>query len=145
MQIEIREAKEEDLPRILPLYKELDESGLPINTAKEIFQSMKGSLEYCKLYVAVLDKKVVGTFVLFFLPTMAHGKPSAVVEDVAVSRECQGQGIGKAMMNYAMKICKEKNCYKIALSSKFKRENAHKFYEALGFEKLGYSFSIAVG
>ena len=45
-------------------------------------------------------------------------------------------------MNFAMDRCKEKGCYKIALSSQFKREAAHKFYESLGFEKMGYSFVV---
>ncbi len=46
------------------------------------------------------------------------------------------------MMNYAIKLCRENGCYKVALSSNLKREKAHAFYEKLGFKKHGYSFLV---
>jgi len=54
------------------------------------------------------------------------------------------EGIGKEMMKFALKICKEKGCYKVSLSSNLKREKAHRFYEGIGFEKHGYSFSMGL-
>jgi GNAT superfamily N-acetyltransferase len=45
-------------------------------------------------------------------------------------------------MAYAMDICRAKGCYKLVLSSNQKREDAHRFYEKLGFTKHGYSFLI---
>jgi hypothetical protein len=47
-------------------------------------------------------------------------------------------------MEYAMQKCKELGCYKLSLSSNVKRENAHKFYESLGFIKYGYSFVVDI-
>ena len=72
---------------------------------------------------------------------MAHlGTPSAVVEDVGVLPEMQGKGIGQRMMQFALIQAKEKGCYKMSLSSNLRREQAHQFYESLGFEKHGFSF-----
>ena len=72
---------------------------------------------------------------------MAHnGTPSAVVEDVGILPMLQGKGIGKMMMEFALKYAKEKGCYKMSLSSNLKREKAHQFYESLGFKKHGFSF-----
>jgi len=72
---------------------------------------------------------------------MAHlGTPSAVIEDVGVLPEMQGKGIGKAMMVFALAKAKEKGCYKMSLSSNLRREQAHQFYESLGFKKHGFSF-----
>ena len=68
------------------------------------------------------------------------GKKSGLIEDVAVSRELQGRGIGKQMMRFAIETCKKKSCYKVCLSSNLKRQNAHRFYEGLGFQIHGYSF-----
>ncbi len=70
------------------------------------------------------------------------GKPSGLIEDVVVKTECQGRGIGTQMMNFAVNLCRECGCYKVALSSNLKRIKAHAFYESLGFEKHGYSFLI---
>jgi GNAT superfamily N-acetyltransferase len=52
----------------------------------------------------------------------------------------QSKGVGKLMMEFALKYSKEKGCYKMSLSSNLRREKAHQFYESLGFKKHGFSF-----
>ena len=135
-QIKIREANENDLSLIITLYKELSDEPLEFEKVKQSFNKIKNYPD-CTIYVAEENGKMIGTFLLLILDTMAHGKPSAVIEDVAVVKEYQGKGIGKLMMKFAVEKCNEKGCYKAALSSQFKREAAHKFYESLGFEKMG--------
>ena len=77
------------------------------------------------------------------MDNLAHmGSKSALIEDVVVAHSQQRQGIGRQMMEYAIVLCKEKACYKACLSSNLKRQNAHLFYESLGFKKHGYSFLI---
>ena len=74
---------------------------------------------------------------------LAHqGTPSAIVEDVVVSESHQSQGIGRDMMQHAMRQAREAGCYKLVLSSNQQRERAHAFYESLGFARHGYSFQI---
>jgi len=46
------------------------------------------------------------------------------------------------MMEHARGECRLASCYKMALSSAIGREAAHQFYDALGFERHGYSFLI---
>ncbi|WP_366914974.1 hypothetical protein [Polaromonas sp.] len=41
-------------------------------------------------------------------------------------------------------LAAESGCYKLALSSNLKREKAHAFYDALDFERHGYSFRMAL-
>jgi GNAT superfamily N-acetyltransferase len=78
------------------------------------------------------------------MDNLAHlGVPSAIIEDVAVDPEWQGRGVGKTMMQYALKMAGRKGCYRVMLSSSLKRERAHTFYEALGFERHGYSFRVS--
>lgn len=73
------------------------------------------------------------------------GRTSGIAEDVVVKDTLQGQGIGKQMMEFAMEKCRQKGCYKLALSSNKSREKAHKFYESIGFNKHGYSFIVETG
>jgi GNAT superfamily N-acetyltransferase len=70
------------------------------------------------------------------------GAPSALVEDVVVPSDWRRKGVGKAMMTYAMALCREARCYKLALSSNVIREPAHRFYESLGFTCHGFSFVV---
>lgn len=140
--LQIVEAVEEDFQDIVRLYLELDENIISPEKAKNRFDEIKKTKDH-KIYVAKKDDETVGTFAIIYIKSFAHdGSPYAVLEDVAVSSKYQGQGIGKQMMSFAMEKSREKGCCKIALSSQFKRENAHKFYESLGFEKMGYSFVV---
>ena len=145
MNIDIREAEEKDLESLISLYSQPDmDNGrtVSLENAKRIFMKMK-NYPFYKVYAALLDDNIVGTFELLVMDNLAHrGAPSAVVEDVVVSDKHQGKGIGKEMMIFAMKVCREMGCYKLSLSSNVKRENAHKFYESLGFNQHGYSFYV---
>ena len=147
MSIKIRKAIEADLQAVLELYaqKDLDNGDvLGMEEAKVAFSKF-GLYPNYSLYVAEIADKVVGTFELLIMDNLAHkGQPSGVVEDVVVDAECQSQGIGRQMMEYAIEVCRENGCYKMALSSNLKRERAHQFYENLGFEKHGYSFLIEI-
>ena len=144
-EIEVRLATEDDLPAILALYAQpdLDDGvALSIEQARRIFARFQDYPDYT-LYVATLDGEVVGTFALLIMDNLAHmGAPSGVAEEVVVRPDWQGQGVGKQMMRFAMQRCRERGCYKLALSSNLKREAAHAFYESLGFRKHGYSFMV---
>jgi GNAT superfamily N-acetyltransferase len=140
--LEIRAATEADLPSILALYVEVEDDGrvLSIEQARSIYARMR-SYPDNKVYVAILGGSVVGTFALLIMDNLAHmGAPSGVVEDVVVQGDWRGKGVGKQMMRFAMDRCRERGCYKLALSSNLKREAAHRFYDGLGFRRHGYSF-----
>ena len=141
-----REAATWDLPDVLRLYAPLDNGKtIPLDQAERIVDKMKRYPDY-KIYVSIIEKKIVGTMALLIMDNLAHfGAPSAVIEDVAVDPEWQRRGIGKAMMRHALRIAAEKGCYKAVLSSNLKNKGAHAFYEALGFERHGYSFRISTG
>lgn len=141
----IREAKTEDLPNIIQLYKQPDmDNGmtLSLEQAEVIFNKMSTYPNY-KIFVAEVGIEIIGTFALAIMDNLAHmGATSGLIEDVIVKTNWQGKGIGKQMMNYAIERCRNYGCYKVVLSSNLKREKAHLFYEALGFSKHGYSFLL---
>jgi GNAT superfamily N-acetyltransferase len=145
MNLIMREAEEKDLAPMIALYAQPDMDdgkSISVEKAQGIFKKMK-SYPFYKVYVAVLDDEIVGTFELLIMDNLAHqGTPSGIIEDVVVAERHQGKGVGKAMMTYAVNVCKEQGCYKVALSSNIKREKAHRFYESLGFKRHGYSFYV---
>ncbi|WP_148269935.1 GNAT family N-acetyltransferase [Desulfitobacterium dehalogenans] len=145
LMIVIRHAAENDLEGILKLYGTLEENkdcGIDIDAAVFIFSKIYSYPDY-SIYVAEIEGNIVGTFSLAIMDNVAHrGAPSGLVEDVIVAENYQRMGIGKRMMTAAMEICKQKGCYKMALSSNVKRKDAHKFYESLGFKIHGYSFLV---
>jgi GNAT superfamily N-acetyltransferase len=145
--IAVREASEADLPAVLAIYAqpELDAGDvLSLDDARDRFARFARYPDY-KLYVAVDGDAIVGTFALLVMDNLLHrGAPSGVVEDVGVAPELHGRGIGKAMMQYAMTLCRDRGCYKLVLSSNAKRSSAHAFYASLGFEQHGVSFHVTL-
>jgi ribosomal protein S18 acetylase RimI-like enzyme len=141
----IRAAFEDDLPEVLSLYSQLgmdDGTVLSLDVAKQIFARMKTYPDYT-LYVSVAGGKVVGAFALLVMDNIGHqGTPSGVVEDVIVHEDWRGRGVGRMMMEEAMSMCAAKCCYKLALTSNKNRHNAHRFYETLGFDLHGFSYSV---
>ena len=145
MDLDIRPAGLADIPRLLALYKQLDiepEPELPIEQAKARFLDLALDPRH-RIYVAEFEQRIVGTFALIFVGGISHGaRDSCIVEDVVVTPELQGAGIGKQMMRFAMRECAAGGCYKLVLSSHVNRDQAHQFYESLGFRKHGYSYLI---
>ena len=138
-----RVASRQDLPAILDLYaRALDGRALPVTEAEKLFERIRHYPDY-QLYLAEYDGRLAGTFALLIMDNLGEcGTPSGIVEDVVVEPEFQRRGVGRAMMQHALALCRQKGCYKMMLSSNLARTAAHAFYESLGFEKHGYSFRI---
>ncbi|MHB8066559.1 MAG: GNAT family N-acetyltransferase [Desulfobaccales bacterium] len=145
MQVTLREAREPDLPLILPLYGHLgmdDGRVLTVAEARPIFRRFQSYPDY-KLFAAEAAGEILGVFAMLIMDNLGHrGAPVALVEDVVVREDRRRRGIGRDMMQFAMDRAREKGCYKLALSSNKNREGAHRFYESLGFQKHGCSFLV---
>jgi L-amino acid N-acyltransferase YncA len=144
----IRAATEGDIPRILELYEELVTSTSQAETGRtpslddyrRIFEQVRAMPGH-ELIVVEENGEVIGTTVLLIVPNLSHsGLPWAVVENVVTDRRFQRQGIGRLMMEYAIHRAHEAGCYKLQLSSSKTRQEAHRFYESLGFEASAHGF-----
>jgi GNAT superfamily N-acetyltransferase len=141
--VEIRDAGERDLPAVLRILAETGIDGgesFTLEEARQHFARIRERPGF-RLLVALVEGEVVGTYALLIMDKLGkRGTPAGVVEDVAVLPSRQGQGIGRAMMEHARVTCRRAGCYKLALSSNLRREDAHRFYDSLGFERHGFSF-----
>ena len=98
-----------------------------------------------ELMVAELHGEVVGTLHLMVLSSISfQGGLRAQVESVRVDRRMRGRGIGGAMMKWAVEKAKARGAHIVQLTTHKSREDAHRFYERLGFEKshLGMKLSL---
>ena len=86
------------------------------------------------VYVAILDGRVVGSTTMIIEPKFIHGGGNvAHIEDVVVSKEHHGKGIGEMLMNSLLKLAKENNCYKTILDCS---DEVKPFYEKIGFKRF---------
>lgn len=131
------------MPIILTLLKELDSQADPsLEAAEKTWNKMEG-YPYFKVFVAVEGKEILGTYSLLTADNLAHnGRRFAIVENVVVRSAHRGKGIGREMMNAAFERAQKEKCYKLMLSSNLKREQAHEFYDGIGFDRHGISFRV---
>ncbi|MBA5778030.1 GNAT family N-acetyltransferase [Stappia sp. F7233] len=97
-----------------------------------------------ELYVArSRDGDVVGMLILSFVYGLAfQGKPRAQAESVHVRADFRSQGIGTQLMAHIIQRAREKGCCMVQLTSNKARDNAHRFYERLGFVPSHTGFKL---
>ena len=141
----IRKASKQDIPSILELLYELGRPE-PID-AREVKVFENKIKEYFSdpskfILVAVINSKIVGLVSIILLRRLNRAKFEMYIPELVVKNEFRYSGIGKKLISECIQLGKSKKCYRIRLESGTKRKESHKFYEDLGFEKSGFSFSL---
>jgi GNAT superfamily N-acetyltransferase len=97
------------------------------------------------LAVAERSRDVIGVLQLSFIPGLTRrGMWRGQIEGVRVAASERAGGIGRAMLDWAIEECRRRGCGLVQLTSDKRRADAHRFYEALGFEGThqGYKLSL---
>jgi GNAT superfamily N-acetyltransferase len=98
-----------------------------------------------ELIVAELNGEIIGTLQLMFLPSISvQGGLRAQVESVRVDKKYRGRGIGSELMKWTIERAKEHGAHVVQLTTHRSRDDAHRFYERLGFSgsHLGMKLSL---
>ncbi|GAA0435854.1 GNAT family acetyltransferase [Actinoplanes capillaceus] len=87
------------------------------------------------LIVAVDGGEVVGTCQLTFIPGLSRGGAERMlIEAVRISSARRGEGLGGELMRWVIERARARGCRIVQLTTDKRRTDAHRFYEALGFE-----------
>jgi len=137
--LNIRKASPEDIPTILRLIKELS---VFEKMEKEVFNSEEllrenlfGNKQYAEALIAEVDRIPIGYVIYFFNYSTFLGHPGFYLEDMYVSPEYRGHGIGKKLLKYCAKIAKEHKCKRMEWIV-LNWNPARKFYEQLGAKAM---------
>ena len=93
-----------------------------------------------RTFVAVLDGKVCGMIGTLTCPSYEHNDPGGRILALVTSSAERRRGIGRALMEAAEKDFVQRGIRRVALNTRLAREDAHKFYESLGYERNGWRF-----
>ncbi|HVI46340.1 MAG TPA: GNAT family N-acetyltransferase [Chitinophaga sp.] len=81
------------------------------------------------------DGNLVATLQLTFIQYLTYqGGTRLLVENVRVRHDKRGQGIGEALFKWVIERGKTEGAFLIQLTSDFRRVDAIRFYERLGFK-----------
>lgn len=134
-EIMIREAKEEDLKEILELYLCLHEESIPeqsdylLHTWEQILQDKNHHL-----IINEINGRIASSCVCVIIPNLTRNiRPYAFVENVVTHTDFRGRGLASECLEYAKKLARQSNCYKMMLLTGSKDEKTLDFYRNAGY------------
>ena len=146
---QFRQAVARDLPRLVTMLADdelgarREDSSQPLNSSyRSAFDAIDRDPNNA-LIVAEIDASIVGMMQLTFIPYLTHiGSWRCLIEGVRVHPEFRGQGMGTALIEWAIEAARKRQCRILQLTSDKQRPNALRFYEALGFEATHEGFKL---
>ena len=87
------------------------------------------------IFVAKKNEKIIGMVILLYTVSTALGERVALLEDMVVSPNERGLGIGSMLLDHAVKYATEKGCKRITLLTDKTNIGAQKFYKQHEFNR----------
>jgi predicted N-acetyltransferase YhbS len=146
----IRLAEKIDIPRIVELYRELtittsevEHSHSPsLANYEHVFAEIRADPRQ-ELLVVEEQGEVVGTIVLLVIPNLSHNAtPWAFLENLIVTEKHRGKGLGRMLLEHAVRRARQSGCHMVELCSDVRRKEAHSLYNSMGFEPQAHCFRL---
>lgn len=113
--------------------KLLDEVSISATDLQKILDSRDSFVE---ILIAEYENSPVGYALYFHNYSTFLGKAGIYLEDLFVKPEFRGKGIGRLLLEYIIKIAKERNCGRVEWSVLDWNEPAIEFYKNRGAHPL---------
>ena len=95
--------------------------------------------------VAVREGRVVGTLQLTVIPGLSRrGATRSIIEAVRVHADERGSGLGTQLIQWAVDESRRQDCHLLQRTADATRQDAHRFYERLGFTASHVGFKLAL-
>ncbi len=140
MTTQIRPATAADVALILQLVRDLAaferESDKVIATEPMLFEALFGPHPAAEAVIAELDGAPVGMALFFHNFSTWTGWRGLYLEDLYVTPEARGAGVGKALLQHLAGLAIERGCTRFEWSVLDWNEKAIRFYRAMGAEPM---------
>lgn len=138
MCISIRKAKLTDAAALAQLMCELGYE----TTKSEMETRLRGIAadDRYRTFVATHDGEVCGMIGTLASLSYEHNDQGGRLLALVISRTKRRHGIGRALVLVAEKDFAKRGIRRVALTTRLTRDDAHKFYESLGYERNGWRF-----
>jgi len=131
----IRMVSKNDLPALQELYLNLhDDEIMPITSeTMQLWENILNDPNYHILIGESLDKIVSSVTLVVIKNLTRKMRPHALIENMVTDPEHRNKGYARLLLNKAVEIAKENNCYRIMFISGSKNESTLRFYLNSGF------------
>jgi GNAT superfamily N-acetyltransferase len=93
-----------------------------------------------KTFVAIMDGCICGMVGTLTISSYEHNDPGGRILALVTLSAARRRGVGRALIATAEKDFAHRGITRIAVNTQLVREQAHKFYESLGYERNGWRF-----
>lgn len=140
MDIQILRATKDNYDEVRKLYGNFvdDPQRFSSKDNDSYFKFLDSSNSFIDL--ALVDKKIIGFISYTIRTVIRYPKPIMEVEELYINPDYRKHGVGRKLMEHVLEYAKSVPCQYIFLASDIKREEAHEFYKALGFDQYAYHF-----
>jgi len=138
--MDIRDAEADDAAALTGLIAELGYAVAPGEAADRLAAQRAAGLG---TLVAVEDGAVIGCASWSLMRVLHRPGPVGRVSMMVVTEAMRGRGVGKALVRAVEARCAVLGCVLVEVTSNVRREDAHRFYEGLGYERTSFRFAKA--
>jgi GNAT superfamily N-acetyltransferase len=141
--VRVRLAQEADFEAVTALLEELGRARVTEQTepaARAVYERSLRDDRASHLVAEDDAGSVVGFCSLHFRDRLNFPTPDAWVPDLIVTAPARGQGAGRALLEEAERLGRDRGCWQLTLESAHFRTEAHRLYAAVGMEELGKYF-----
>jgi ribosomal protein S18 acetylase RimI-like enzyme len=138
LHLAIRAAEMNDAPALAQLMCELDYE----TTTAEMRQRLESILSDARYrtFIAEVDNQIAGMIGTLTVSSYEHNDAGGRILALVTFTGARRRGIGRALIAAAEKDFAQRGIRRIALDTRLTRQDAHKFYESLGYERNGWRF-----
>lgn len=141
--IHVRPATAADAGALAPLMAELGYPATPAQVRARLARVAKNA-DYAA-FVAEAEGEVVGFLGMQRGWAYEHERPYARMLALVVDGRMRRRGVGARLVEFADEWSRGQGAYALMLNTNVRREEAHRFYEAMGFVRTGYRYARAYG
>jgi ribosomal protein S18 acetylase RimI-like enzyme len=136
--VRIRDVKLSDASALAALMCELGYE----TTSEEMTARLKSILldPRYSTFVAEIDNQVCGMIGTLTHASYEHNDPSGKIIALVVAQRLRRSGSGRALIAAAEKDFVNRSVTRVTITTRFERDEAHQFYEAVGYLRTGFRF-----
>ena len=139
--IQIRAARAEDAEQLVDLIALLEHRVDAAGISRRIAAL---SIAGIPQLVAAEGDTVLGLCGLHLMTTIHRDAPVGRITILVVREDARGRGLGRRLVTAAEELMRARGCAFLEITSNRRLEQAHLFYEAIGYERTSFRFAKAL-
>jgi len=135
LRFNIRMVNKNDLPELQELYLNLYDTEIaPITTeSMRLWENILNDPDY-HILIGEVTGEIVSSVTLVIIKNLTRQmRPYALIENIVTAPAYRKKGYGRLLLNKAIEMAKEHNCYRVMFISDSKNESNTNFYLNSGF------------